>query len=100
MLLRLWRPMHQSACWRARRREGSYREAAAAKGILESRAMDMVVFNMRLRGAPSLPDENLASSRARRSTAFSGSFTEPVRESPYLPFSCRTNNQLRLSPQP
>ena len=34
---------------------------------------------MRLRGAPSLPDDNLASSRARRSTAFSGSFTEPVR---------------------
>jgi hypothetical protein len=36
---------------------------------------------MRLRGAPSLPDENLASSRARRSTAFAGSFTEPVRQS-------------------
>jgi hypothetical protein len=66
----------------------------------------MAAADMRLRGAPSLPDANLASSRARRSTAFSGSFTEPVRiPPPQTPMQCSASARTvsrphRLSPPP
>jgi hypothetical protein len=51
----------------------------AKRSVLLHISNGSVESNMRLRGNPSIPDENLASSRARRSTAFAGSFTEPVR---------------------